>query len=104
MKAIVVLFDTLNRRFLPSYGADWTHMPNFERLAKASTTFDTCYGGSMPCMPAESGETVSTVLEVPSRLLCYWDNGWMYEPGEYRLRTGFSVSDLPSTVTMVLKP
>lgn len=52
MKAIVVLFDTLNRRYLPSYGADWTHMPNFERLAEASVTFDTCYGGSMPCMPA----------------------------------------------------
>lgn len=52
---------------------------------------------------AEAGETVSTVLNVPSRLLAYWDNGWTYEPGEYLLRTGFSVSNLPSTATMVLK-
>lgn len=52
---------------------------------------------------AEAGETVSTVLNVPSRLLAYWDNGWTYEPGEYLLRTGFSVSDLPSTATIVLK-
>ncbi|SKB72008.1 Arylsulfatase A [Arthrobacter sp. 31Cvi3.1E] len=52
MKAIVVLFDTLNRNYLPCYGADWTHAPNFERLGRETATFDTCYGGSMPCMPA----------------------------------------------------
>ena len=52
MKAVVVLFDTLNRKFLPNYGADWVHAPNFERLGERSATFDTCYGGSMPCMPA----------------------------------------------------
>lgn len=52
MKAIVVLFDTLNRAYLPNYGCDWTHLPNFERLGQRTATFDTCYGGSMPCMPA----------------------------------------------------
>ncbi|AIY01074.1 sulfatase [Arthrobacter sp. PAMC 25486] len=52
MKAIVVLFDTLNRRFLPPYGNDWVKAPNFERLAGRTATFDNCYGGSMPCMPA----------------------------------------------------
>jgi arylsulfatase A-like enzyme len=52
MKAIMVMFDSLNRRFLPPYGADWTHAPNFSRLAERSATFDTCYAGSMPCMPA----------------------------------------------------
>lgn len=52
MKAIVVMFDTLNRKFLPSYGADGVHAPNFDRLAKQSVQFDNCYGGSMPCMPA----------------------------------------------------
>lgn len=52
MKAIMVMFDSLNRRFLPPYGGDWVHAPNFERLAKRSATFDTCYAGSMPCMPA----------------------------------------------------
>lgn len=52
MKAIIVMFDTLNRRFLPPYGSDWVQAPNFERLASRSATFDNCYGGSMPCMPA----------------------------------------------------
>ncbi|MBT2513618.1 sulfatase [Arthrobacter sp. ISL-30] len=52
MKVIVVLFDTLNRKYLPNYGCDWTHLPNFERLARETATFDNCYGGSMPCMPA----------------------------------------------------
>lgn len=52
MRAIVVMFDTLNRRFLPPYGAEGIHAPNFERLAKRTVQFDNCYGGSMPCMPA----------------------------------------------------
>lgn len=52
MKAIMVMFDSLNRRMLPPYGADWVHAPNFQRLAGRTVTFDQCYGGSMPCMPA----------------------------------------------------
>nr|WP_218869010.1 sulfatase [Leifsonia psychrotolerans] len=46
------MFDTLNRRFLPPYGSNWVQAPNFDRLARTSATFDNCYGGSMPCMPA----------------------------------------------------
>jgi hypothetical protein len=34
MKAIMAMFDSLNRRFLPPYGCDWIHAPNFERLAR----------------------------------------------------------------------
>ena len=52
MKAIMVMFDTLNRRMLPPYGCEWVHAPNFQRLAQHSATFDNCYVGSMPCMPA----------------------------------------------------
>ena len=52
MKAIMVMFDSLNRRFLPPYGCDWIHAPNFQRLADRAVTFDNCYAGSMPCMPA----------------------------------------------------
>ncbi|WP_016905590.1 sulfatase [Streptomyces xiaopingdaonensis] len=52
MKAIMVMFDSLNRHMLPPYGADWVHAPNFTRLAARSTTYDNCYVGSMPCMPA----------------------------------------------------
>ncbi|MFI6300005.1 sulfatase-like hydrolase/transferase [Nonomuraea sp. NPDC050790] len=52
MRAIMVMFDSLNRHMLPPYGGDWTHAPNFARLAERATTFDHCYAGSMPCMPA----------------------------------------------------
>jgi arylsulfatase A-like enzyme len=52
MKAIMVMFDSLNRRMLPPYGCDWVHAPNFSRLAQHAVTFDRCYAGSLPCMPA----------------------------------------------------
>jgi arylsulfatase A-like enzyme len=52
MKAIMVMFDSLNRRMLPSYGCDWIQAPNFARLGEHATTFDNCYAGSMPCIPA----------------------------------------------------
>ncbi|WP_255946382.1 sulfatase [Streptomyces odontomachi] len=52
MRAIMVMFDTLNRRFLPPYGAEGIHAPNFERLSREAAVFDTAYAGSMPCMPA----------------------------------------------------
>ncbi|PWH07398.1 sulfatase [Brachybacterium endophyticum] len=52
MRAVMVLFDSLNRRFLPPYGAEGVHAPNFSRLAEHTAQFRTCYGGSMPCMPA----------------------------------------------------
>lgn len=52
MRAIMVMFDTLSKRFLPNYGCDWTKMPNFQRLAAKTITFDNAWVGSMPCMPA----------------------------------------------------
>ena len=52
MKAIMVMFDTLNRHFLPNYGCDWIHAPNFNRLNDRTVTFDNAWVGSMPCMPA----------------------------------------------------
>ena len=52
MKCIMVMFDSLNRHMLPPYGCDWTHAPNFKRLAQRTVTFDRSYICSMPCMPA----------------------------------------------------
>lgn len=52
MRAIMVMFDSLNRHLLPPYGGDWTHAPNFARLAERATTYDNAYAGSMPCVPA----------------------------------------------------
>jgi beta-glucosidase len=57
--------------------------------------------GSTPVW-AESGETATAVLEVPTRLLAYWDNGWTYEPGNYTLRIGTSVTELPLETTLTM--
>lgn len=52
MRAIMLMFDSLNRRFLPPYGDTLVDAPNFARLAERTVTFDTFYAGSLPCMPA----------------------------------------------------
>ncbi|MFP4520933.1 MAG: sulfatase [Fibrobacterota bacterium] len=52
MKAIMVMFDSLNRHMLSPYGCDRVKTPNFDRLASKSVTFTNSYAGSMPCMPA----------------------------------------------------
>ena len=52
MKAVFVLFDSLNRHMLSCYGGRRVPTPNFERLARHSVTFDKHYVGSLPCMPA----------------------------------------------------
>jgi arylsulfatase A-like enzyme len=52
MRAIMVMFDTLCRRYLPPFGNQHVIGPNFTRLAKRSVQFQNCYVGSMPCMPA----------------------------------------------------
>lgn len=52
MKAIVILFDTLCRRFLPAYGCEAVNTPNMTRLAQKSVIFDNHWMGSAPCMPA----------------------------------------------------
>jgi beta-glucosidase len=57
--------------------------------------------GSAP-VRADAGETATAVLNVPTRLLAYWDNGWTYEPGSYTLRIGTSVTELPLETTLTL--
>jgi arylsulfatase A-like enzyme len=52
LKAIVLLFDSLNRHMLSPYGCEWTHTPNFERLRAHTVRFDRSFIGSMPCIPA----------------------------------------------------
>ena len=52
MKAIFILFDSLNRLALENYGGENVQTPNFRRLANKSIVFDKHYVGSMPCMPA----------------------------------------------------
>jgi arylsulfatase A-like enzyme len=53
MRAIVLMFDSLNRHLLPPYAPEtFVRAPNFSRLAEKTATFDNFYAGSMPCMPA----------------------------------------------------
>ena len=52
MKTVFVLFDSLNRLALGSYGGTSVATPNFDRFARKSVTFDKHYVGSLPCMPA----------------------------------------------------
>lgn len=52
MKAVLVLMDSLNRHFLPSYGNDWVIAPHLERFCERSVRFDRHFIGSAPCMPA----------------------------------------------------
>ena len=52
MRAIFVLFDSLNRTALGCYGSRSVKTPNFDRFAARGVTFDRHYVGSLPCMPA----------------------------------------------------
>src|SRR5829696_2799642 len=52
MRAIFVLFDSLNRTAMGCYGANAVKTPNFDRFARRAVTFDTHFVGSLPCMPA----------------------------------------------------
>jgi len=52
LKAVFVLFDSLNRHILGCYGGRRMPTPNFDRLATWARVFDKHYVGSLPCMPA----------------------------------------------------
>lgn len=49
MKAIMVMFDSLNKKYID---ADWVKTPNFDRLKEKTVEFENFYAGSLPCMPA----------------------------------------------------
>jgi arylsulfatase A-like enzyme len=52
VRAVMVMFDSLNRLHLPPYGARLVNAPRFEELARRTVTMDRCYAGSLPCIPA----------------------------------------------------
>ncbi|MEQ9689842.1 MAG: sulfatase [Bauldia litoralis] len=52
MRAVFVLFDSLNRTALGCYGGQQIATPNFDRFARRAVAFDNHYVGSLPCMPA----------------------------------------------------
>jgi len=50
--------------------------------------------GSAP-VRAAAGERVTVEITLQPRSLAYWQNGWQFEPGGYRIRVGCSVVELP---------
>ena len=53
MKAILILVDSVCRRFLKCYGStEPAFTPNLDRLAARGTVFENHWCGSAPCMPA----------------------------------------------------
>ena len=52
MKAVFILFNSLNRHMLAPYGGTRVPTPSFARLAKKAAAFERHYVGSLPCMPA----------------------------------------------------
>lgn len=52
MKAVMVMYDSLRLDMLPCYGGKEISLPNFDRLAKHTVTFDNSYVCSLPCMPS----------------------------------------------------
>lgn len=52
MRSILLLSDSVNRRFLRMYNEAGIHLPNLERLAARSIVFENHWTASAPCMPA----------------------------------------------------
>lgn len=52
MRTIMVMFDTLTRKYLQNYGNTEVYTPNFQRLQDHCMKFNNFYSGSLPCMPA----------------------------------------------------
>jgi beta-glucosidase len=57
--------------------------------------------GFQPAIVA-AGETKQVHVDVSTRLLAYWNDGWTYEPGSFVLRVGTSVVDLPLVTAVEL--
>ena len=53
---------------------------------------------------AAPGATATAVVTVPARAFADWtENGWHYEPGDFALHVGTSVSSLPLTATVTVR-
>ncbi|MEV7634512.1 glycoside hydrolase family 3 C-terminal domain-containing protein [Microbacterium sp. NPDC089318] len=51
---------------------------------------------------ARAGATARTVVEIEDRAFAHWSDGWKLEPGEYLIRAGGSVDDLPLTFPLTV--
>ncbi|RAX46210.1 glycosyl hydrolase [Arthrobacter sp. AQ5-06] len=51
---------------------------------------------------AEAGASATATVKLAARSLAYWQDGWQYEPGQYTLSVGSSVTQLPLSTTVSL--
>jgi beta-glucosidase len=52
---------------------------------------------------ADASESVTVSIAIPERSFAHWDNGWQYEVGDFTLRIGANVHDLPLELTTRVK-
>lgn len=57
-------------------------------------------GFSVVRLPAGASEVLT--IPIAKRRLAYWDEGWVYEPGEFTLHIGSSSSELPLQTALTL--
>jgi beta-glucosidase len=48
----------------------------------------------------DAGGRQQVTIKVPARAFAHWDDGWKFEPGDFTLRVGTSVEELPLTTVM----
>ncbi|MCL1884378.1 MAG: sulfatase [Defluviitaleaceae bacterium] len=73
MRAVMVMYDSLNKHYLSNYGNSRIKTPNFDRLGKRTITFENFFAGSLPCMPARR--------ELHTGRLNFLHRGWTpFEP------------------------
>ena len=71
MKAIMIMFDSLNRHFLPNYGCSWTVMPQFQRLAERALTLTVSMAEAcLVCPHAENYTQDATIFFIHPGALC----------------------------------
>jgi beta-glucosidase len=51
----------------------------------------------------DAGESADVTVPVRGREFAHWDDGWAWEPGEYTLHVGTSVTDTPVDLEISLK-
>jgi beta-glucosidase len=51
---------------------------------------------------AEPGETTNVSIPLPARAFANWDAGWQYEPGEFTVHVGTSVTATPLEASITL--
>jgi beta-glucosidase len=51
---------------------------------------------------AQAGETVQVTISIRAREFAHWDNGWKYESGEFTLKAGGNVMELPLNHSITL--